>query len=202
MSIHTIDPNIKVHWDTNEMGEPIIKITNPKDPNFDPSDYIYVQQQGFDELGEVEIRGIVKRRKAPNPSGRNIRLDHPVFGAAGRWDKISTKYSMVFQVGREPELSKPRYDRYWRKLIYKVDRFTNAIYIRRGTNIELVTQKKQLVKTCGTSLRMYQPFHQEMLDKAYMKEWVKDGLTYFVFNPLYVRNGNPLAQVVYDLFND
>lgn len=181
----------------NDKGETIAKIYNRDDPNFDPTTRTYIQYQNFDKNGEVKIGGIIKKNIIVE---RKQTKDHPVFGRYSERDTINNKYSMVFQIEREPTFSRSIYRKYWDYLIYRVDRGTNAIYYMRGHLIVLATIKKQLAKICHMTPKYYSSFHNELLVKGYMAEITLNGCKYYLMNPLYIRNGNPLTEIVYTLF--
>tara|TARA_Y100000310_G_C20651090_1_gene799508 strand:+ start:1223 stop:1852 length:630 start_codon:yes stop_codon:yes gene_type:complete len=180
-------------------GEPFIKIINWDDQNFDPTTRTFIQQQNFDKNGELRIGGVIKKRETVVE--QEVINSHPIFGEYADYETNRRKYSMVYHIGYEPIFTKKIYRAHWDYLIYKVDKSTNAIYFMRGHYVVLATLYKQLAKICHVTLRTYKLFHQELLEKGYMTEVILNGCKYFIMNPLYVRNGNPLTKMAYNLFD-
>lgn len=182
-----------------EDGEFILKIRNWDDPNFDPTTRTYIQYKNFDKNGELRIGGIIKKNKIVKKE--EVINEHPVFGKIRKPEIINRKFSMVFQIERKPLFSKKVYKGYWSDLIYSVDKTTNAIYYMRGYHVVLATKTEQLAKICEATHRYYIPFHDELLVKRYMAEVIMHGCKYFIINPNFVRNGNPLTEIAYTLFD-
>lgn len=127
-------------------------------------------------------------------------LNHPIFGELA---VISSqrKFSKLFHVIEKPIFSSISYEAYFFRLLFYLDKDTNAIYMRRGNNsLYLATKKEQIAKICGIQMRTLNKFLDECLSKNYIAILEVKGCNYFFVNPRIAHNGIKLPTFLLAIF--